>query len=304
MSNNSEIPNNTIPLDNDKVEAIIIGIEYPEKYLIYIEEYNIEIEKEARKTGVRRPLKRPSYKDGGMTLSLAITSKKDDSGLVTDYTSELSSNKQLYTSVTMLPPEQFLERGWGFTHERRGGKMVKTFPRHYVGFANNRGTTPSLFIDDIYPNPSVETYFEDSIPKLKANEITDNHLKDVNKRNQYFNILKKDDKRQKAWATIRKSWQNSTEIEAKEFLLFTFSSRLLLHDKNIKNGVPYYCPTLGMKFNALVVKKGIDYHLITFKWNKEKKRYDFFNKGVDQVSDGDIMNAEKIIEQRSLCFSK
>lgn len=303
MSTNSEIPSNAILLNNDVVEATIIGIHHPNKYLMYIEEYNIEIEKEARKTGVRRSLKRPSYKEGGMTLSLAITSKRSSNGLQTDYTSELASNKQLFTSITMLPPEQFLKRGWNFTHERKGGKIIKSLARKHVGFANMRGVTPCLFIDDIYPSPCVETYFEDGIPKLKANEINENHLKDLNKKNQYLKVMRKEENRQKAWDTIIKSWQSYTEKEAIEFLLFAFSSRLLLHDKNIKNGVPYYSPTVGMKFNALVERKGKHFNLVTFKWNKDKRSYDFFNKGVDQVTEEDIMNAEKIIEQRSQCFS-
>lgn len=296
-------PVNAVIHNEDIVEAVILNIGFPYKYLQEIDAHNATIEETASKTGIKKPLKKPTHKEGGISLDIAITYKEDVQGIETDFDEDLASVKELYTSIHMLTPIQFKERGWNLSYERKGGKIVKGAGGDFIGLISEKGSEPKIIIDDIYPNPQVETYFENNKPVMTAAEITDADLDDAEKGEDYQKILEKENKRLEGWEQLEVYWKNCTEEEAKAFLLLSLSSRLLLHDKDIKKFIPYYMPTVGMKFNALVSRKAKYFHLETFKWDRTDRGYKYFNKGVEPVTDEDVANAERISRQKMICFA-
>lgn len=300
-------PSNILIHNGDIVEAQIINITYSHRHVKEVDENNAKVDEIANKTGVRKGEQIYTYKEGGVSLELAILSKTDDDGIYTDFSDDLISKKELYSSIIMLPPDKFKERGFDFKHERTGGKIIKGNDGNFVGILGTKDG--NVIIDDIYPSVNELTYFENRKPVKKASEITDDDLNDETIRKgqkysqgqRYQFIIENERKRQEEWEQLLRSWDNQTEQQAKDFLLLALSSRLLIHDVVKKPFMPYYYPKVGMKLKLRAERQGKYVNYVAFSGYGNDR--EFYSEGVHPVTDEDVTDAENLLSKRALCWA-
>lgn len=300
-------PANILIHNGDIVEMQILNITYPRKHVKEIDAHNEKIEETANKTGIRKGEKIYTYKEGGVALELAIISKTDEDGIYTDFRNDLSSKKELYPNITMIPPDKFKERGYDFKHERMGGRIMKGNDGNFVGLVGSK--TGQVIIDDIYPSTNEVSYFEKRKKIKGASEITDDELNDETvlagqkysqgERMQY--IIQNETKRQEEWEHLLRSWDNQTDEQAKNFLLLALSSRLLLHDVIKKSFMQYYSPKVGMKFKLLAKRDGKYVNYVAFDGFGTNRQY--YSEGVEIVDYKDEQAVEEIKSKRAICWA-
>jgi len=235
------------------VDYIIIDIGLPKNYLDKLKSENVKIREEANSFGKEYEPKKPTYRDGGLQVTLAVlrrnvkyTEDKNTTGKNTfTYSGEdmVAPAYSIISTFIQMTPKQHYEA------KSKSGWKYADMPNHRkCGFAECINGKPKIggfwsTSESFYPAVNVvkQKISEDSREYITADNIPKGE-EDI-----YSDLIEAEEKRKKDWANLLTEWENATEQERKDYLLNIVSSRLLLcRLGDNKRFFEYLKPGIGM----------------------------------------------------------
>lgn len=252
--------------NGELVKCLLLDSGYPSAYLKALEEENKAAKQTAEDLGLDFEEKKPSFKDGGIMIKVAITERlgnQEKVFILNDKDEFVEPKYACYTQISMLPPTVIYKKQWSsFT---KGLLNVKADGSLYIG-----NITPSAYLAQDF-----ETKVLDEA---------------------------KEAERQEAWDKLIAMYNSFTEEQALAWLLKSLAQRFLLSYRNSKGQFALLKPQIGVVFEAQVRRKEGSrlFDLQRFEWNKEKRQWDVFGKVEAFVDDESVDIATQIVGIREV----
>jgi len=263
MANQNKV-SSSLPIGN-YFTGLILEIGYPISYLKEINEENQALQQKAKDNPLAKaPLKKPSYKDGGITAKILFVAHGKDAGAIDNITlSKNSENNFVYDDshisyITIFPPRVALKK-------KIKSKFMLAGTDGKGEFSNNE---PQIFRP--YPDPYPITEFENGKPKFTFNKDEEICLANKEKTpldeetiKVYSTLIakmtKKETERRKNWDAFIAVFDEYSEEEAKEELMKLLAYTLCIGeaDNPVKPKVlNVKMPEAGMFFTGKYAKQG------------------------------------------------
>ena len=252
--------------NGELVKCLLLDSGYPSAYLKALEKENKAAKQSAEDLGLDFEEKKPSFKDGGIMMKVAITERLDNQEkvfILDDKDEFVEPTYACYTQISMLPPSVIYDKGWS------------SFTKGLLNIKQDG----SLFIGSITPSAFPAQNWETKEPDVE-----------------------KEAERKQAWEKLIAMYNSFTEEQALQWLLKALSQRFLLSYRNNKDQFALLKPQIGVVFEAQVRRKEGSrlFDLQRFEWNKEKRQWDVFGKTGAFVDDESVDIATQLIGIREV----
>lgn len=320
-TNKVEAPYTPAIGNGEIVEMMILSVTNPIRYINELKAINKKADEEYEKTGIEGEKKIPTFKEGGMAINVAILNKENQNGIKEDFSDRWETSKYLYPQIVMPDPLSFYAKGWNKVNERRGGHIIEEDEDNRLIGAFREDKELGLYvpeIQDIYPSPTEEAWWDNRTKVKDASLITDEDIANASSKEKKTidRVLKKEENRKEAWEDLREFYVSLSEDQARHYLALSLSARFLLYDakqaeESTDGRIQYHLPRPGMRFSVKVeIKDPAKAKYPTYKSHEwfsdpefDVRGWTYFNHGVRLPNDEDMKLLEEIKHKKSLCFS-